>query len=1474
MKSVDSATLLLLLLLVVPPVLASTVPCEIDGSTNADVYCESLLRSGSRCVNGFCTNPFYYGGCLQTLHTDWKNKTRVCNSDDPPDAETLGYCHVSAMDYTEVRLAAQNWESHNFGAWILTILLSEILDVPVTLEAGSPSRTVNFYDEFSRNDYQESIFNPPFPELAVSEQVKDCRTVYTTDPSTYQGCYHVLPELWWDSRSRFVVSGMEQVRDLGALGENALFVPQFAAEQDNSLVSWLGLQHDRQKMAETFPTPTNWNDYCQFVSPTQCQEPDETAQRPPQSADEEIMYFHQPSHGRDFTGYFRITEQNNCTRYPHNCTGHVATYPCGWASYVTQQFHHLDIPLQSTGPTPNRGYSYAQLTQLWAAANATRTPVMMLWWSPEPVFEAYVDTAAAFTRVLLPHPTQECLDARIDYRTHCNADLAWNETVGDPAGACDTFPQVLQKGMGTALRDISIGVDIPVAFHNPAYQVVTKYKLSNVQMGKIFEYWLARTTDKWHYDQRDAVCQFVVENLDWLLALVPESYPRVVHERHGDAQKSLSKAALAMAVMAVVLCVGALVLTCLKRATKVMYYLQMEFFGLMCMGMLLVSVAALIQTLDPSNLSCAVYPWLVNLGFLFQLVPLVYRMAKIQRLATSGRKMQRVRLLRKDLLLVVGGFGAFVVAFLLAWSIVDTPREVFQYSLSTVQTEQGETIVDAFDYCGSDSDVWYLVAVLWPALLAVPGCILAVLATQIKEDMNDTKPMAILIYMHFFFLLLWAFIVGSDTFKSEAMKKQSLILSIDTILAAALYVYPKFLDSGENLDAEPLPDVFVHTTVALVDLCGFTAWSSVREPVSVFQFLETIYSQYDKIAARHGVTTIETVAECYVAATGVPQHQPDHAVLMAKFCSDVMKKMPSFIKKQEVTFGPDTADLSIMIGMHSGPVTGGFLKGKGSRFQLFGDVMTTASLLLANSESGKVHMSQETAALLTQAKVGRWVLEREDVVETEEKGEMRTFYLVKGSHLRRLFRHIDTPGIYQDDSSVEEDVLENEELLEMETEQRWIDWNVEIFKSLLKQIVARRAANPRPFFDSSSKENVPTLDVATMPFFEVKEIIELPEFDRRAAMRFRDNETTTELPDNVVEQLKEYITLIAEMYNHSNDFHNFAHASYVVLAVTKYMNRIIAASGVDLGKADNADRFRGSTLEALHDHTYGICSDPLTFFAVAFAAMIHDVDHPGVPNPQFIKENAQIAMFYKERSVVEQKSLDLSWNLLVEDRFQDLLHTICPTISEMSRFRGLVVNSVMATDLQDKDLKLLRNTRWQRAFDGQNGPTAEESSESVNRKATIVIEHLIQAADVAHCSQHWHIYRKWNNRLFKEQYKAYRKGRAEKNPADFWYEGEIDFFDHYIVPLSKKLRDCGVFGPTSDENLNYANSNRGKWEKEGEELVSQMLEEVEAEYDEQDCTLVGKMVEQAKEGASYEMASPPVVEPFATRPEKEEKHAV
>ena len=55
------------------------------------------------------------------------------------------------------------------------------------------------------------------------------------------------------------------------------------------------------------------------------------------------------------------------------------------------------------------------------------------------------------------------------------------------------------------------------------------------------------------------------------------------------------------------------------------------------------------------------------------------------------------------------------------------------------------------------------------------------------------------------------------------------------------------------------------------------------------------------------------------------------------------------------------------------------------------------------------------------------------------------------------------------------------------------------------------------------------------------------------------------------------------------------------------------------------------------------------------------------------------------------------------------------------------------------------------------------------------------------------------------------------------------FLPFQSIPLAKKLKDCGVFGKSSDEYLNYAVQNRAEWEAHGREMVAQMIEKVKAE---------------------------------------------
>ena len=196
--------------------------------------------------------------------------------------------------------------------------------------------------------------------------------------------------------------------------------------------------------------------------------------------------------------------------------------------------------------------------------------------------------------------------------------------------------------------------------------------------------------------------------------------------------------------------------------------------------------------------------------------------------------------------------------------------------------------------------------------------------------------------------------------------------------------------------------------------------------------------------------------------------------------------------------------------------------------------------------------------------------------------------------------------------------------------------------------------------------------------------------------------------------------------------------------------------------------------------------------------------------------------------------------------------------ADVKRFRKYLVNAVLSTDIFDKDLIELRESRWATAFksppesakplpnddDDDNNSKSLDEKISKDRRATIIIESIIQASDVSHCMAHWTVYTMWNEKLFREMYSAYKMGRSDNDPSDFWYDGELWFFDNYIIPLAKKLKECGVFGASCSEFLNFAMDNRIEWEHKGLAIVAEMVEEFnQVEKSKSSVKMLGEMVD-------------------------------
>lgn len=385
--------------------------------------------------------------------------------------------------------------------------------------------------------------------------------------------------------------------------------------------------------------------------------------------------------------------------------------------------------------------------------------------------------------------------------------------------------------------------------------------------------------------------------------------------------------------------------------------------------------------------------------------------------------------------------------------------------------------------------------------------------------------------------------------------------------------------------------------------------------------------------------------------------------------------------------------------------------------------------------------------------------------------------------------------------------------------QRLVDWNVEVLQRLLKQILAKRAAAAGKSGQTETAEFHKKLE-GQIVVDEVVESISFPEFDPSTSAGKLDA-NSVELNLAAAAQLREYVTKIGHQFaNHP--FHCLDHGSQVSMTANKLLSRIV--SPASSGFSNDASE--------LHKQTFGLASDPLTQFAVVFAALIHDIDHTGVPNAQLVRENHELAARYKHRSIAEQHSIDLAWSMLMQPGFGDLTASIFADATELLRFRQIIVNSVMATDCIDKKLDALRGARWEKAFGEGKGNT---SKEDVDRKATSVIATLMQTADSFHALGHWHLYSKWNERHFLEMYGAFEKGRLSQDPSVYWYKSEIMFLEQHVIPLCQKMQETGVFGASAEEALAFAISNRDQWSAKGGNMVASMM----AKY-------YGKAIEKAR----------------------------
>jgi hypothetical protein len=369
---------------------------------------------------------------------------------------------------------------------------------------------------------------------------------------------------------------------------------------------------------------------------------------------------------------------------------------------------------------------------------------------------------------------------------------------------------------------------------------------------------------------------------------------------------------------------------------------------------------------------------------------------------------------------------------------------------------------------------------------------------------------------------------------------------------------------------------------------------------------------------------------------------------------------------------------------------------------------------------------------------------------------------------------------------------------------RLVSWNVDVLERILKHILAKRQAAGKksqylPIIRGQEGKTV--VD-------EVVEVIEFPPYDAFSTPEKLDTGSIT-LTVPVRAQLYEYVSHVCSQFR-DNAFHCLDRSTQVSMSARKLMQRITTT------QHQNA---RDKPKE-VYEETYGLSDDPLSHFAIVFAALVCDMDHGGVSNSQLVRENNELAKKYKGRCIWEQHAVDIAWNQLMQPEFEELRECICADETELNHFRQCVVNAVMATDFMDEQLLEIRRSRWEQAY----GNSTNAKKKNLNLKATIVIKLTMQASDAFHAISHWELFVKWSERHFMELYAAFKAGRLPADPSVYWYKSELMLFDQHVIPLCQKMQKTQVFGPSADEFLAFATTNRDLWSSKGPMLVQSFVD--------------------------------------------------
>ncbi|NJL48281.1 MAG: adenylate/guanylate cyclase domain-containing response regulator [Leptolyngbyaceae cyanobacterium SM2_5_2] len=184
---------------------------------------------------------------------------------------------------------------------------------------------------------------------------------------------------------------------------------------------------------------------------------------------------------------------------------------------------------------------------------------------------------------------------------------------------------------------------------------------------------------------------------------------------------------------------------------------------------------------------------------------------------------------------------------------------------------------------------------------------------------------------------------AQQALRLEQQKSEQLLLNI---LPRAIVEQLKQLQGS-------LAERFDDVTILFADIVNFTPIAAQTSPLDLVNWLNQIFSEFDRLAERYQLEKIKTIGDAYMVVGGLPLPMENHVEAVMEMAL-AMQTAAARIART------DGQDFQLRIGINTGAVVAGVIGIKKFSYDLWGDAVNIASRMEAQGTPGKIQVTEAT----------------------------------------------------------------------------------------------------------------------------------------------------------------------------------------------------------------------------------------------------------------------------------------------------------------------------------------------------------------------------------------------------------------------------------------------------------------------------------------------------------------------------------